>query len=107
MESTFQSVMWQRLRQEDGSTPRAPPGRLSVLYAVAAGIALVPAQPRWRICVQGSPYRTSVGRRRRAYEHEDQSWYYVTIYLPVLLGALKVEVKVLQQTLLDVHVARR
>src|SRR6185436_11077519 len=33
------------------------------------------------------PDRTSTGRRRRAYEHEETPWHYVTVSPPVLLGA--------------------
>src|ERR1700756_1367886 len=33
------------------------------------------------------PDRTSTGRRRRAYEHEDPPWHYVTASPPALLGA--------------------
>src|SRR3954447_20103819 len=33
------------------------------------------------------PDRTSTGRRRRAYEHEETPWHYVTVPPPVLLGA--------------------
>ena len=35
------------------------------------------------------PDRTSTGRRRRAYEHEETPWHYVTVSPPVLLGARK------------------
>src|SRR5208282_86748 len=33
------------------------------------------------------PDRTSTGRRRRAYEHQDPPWPYVTVSPPALLGA--------------------
>ena len=33
------------------------------------------------------PDRTHTGRRRRAYEHEEPPWHYVTVLPPVLLGA--------------------
>ena len=32
------------------------------------------------------PDRTSSGRRRRAFEHEETPWYYVTVSPPALLG---------------------
>src|SRR5690242_2898309 len=35
------------------------------------------------------PDRTSTGRRRRAYEHEETPWHYVTVSPPALLGARK------------------
>ena len=35
------------------------------------------------------PGRTSTGRRRRAYEHEETPWHYVTVSPPALLGARK------------------
>src|SRR5690242_18218852 len=35
------------------------------------------------------PDRTSTGRRRRPYEHEETPWHYVTVSPPVLLGARK------------------
>src|SRR5579859_5796654 len=33
------------------------------------------------------PDRTSTGKRRRAYEHEQTPWHYVTVSPPALLGA--------------------
>ena len=40
-----------------------------------------------RLLGRGDPDRTSTGRRRRAYEHEDPPWHYVTASPPALLGA--------------------
>ena len=39
------------------------------------------------------PDRTHTGKRRRAYEHKDSPWRYVTVTPPVLLGARKPEAK--------------
>jgi hypothetical protein len=39
------------------------------------------------------PDRTHTGKQRRAYEHEDQPWTYVTVSPPILLGAQMIEVK--------------
>jgi len=42
--------------------------------------------------------RTSTGKRRRAYEHEETPWPYVTVSPPALLGARKPEARVNKTT---------
>jgi hypothetical protein len=39
------------------------------------------------------PDRTSIGRRRQAYEHKDPSRHYVTMSPPALLAAQMIKVK--------------
>jgi hypothetical protein len=96
-------VGWTDVGQSTGSADeRARCRRLRVMLRTASSLPLkglrrwASARPVSRPSCQpatgppGSyPDRTLTGRRRRAYEHEDPPWHYVTVSPPVLLGARK------------------
>src|SRR6266487_53545 len=67
------------------------PHRRSPIRASDAGLRPRPFSRRDRQPATGPPGsypdRTSTGRRRRAYEHEETPWHYVTVSPPALLGA--------------------
>ena len=66
------------------------PHRRSPIRAFDAGLRPGPFQPNRQPATgpPGSyPDRTSTGRRRRAYEHEETPWHYVTVSPAALRGA--------------------
>ena len=69
----------------------APLTRLLTLGSGAARFQAAP--PAWKRASGSYTDRTSTGRRRRAYEHEEIPWHYVMVSPPVLLGARIIEAR--------------